>query len=421
MKRVSRLSAACYYLHDDPMAAAPAGCLSPAMKIAIVSSLRPYNEARLYDRQAVHWADRGNDVHIIARNLGEKVEDVPPRIDVTRLESNLHGWARRLHLGWQAKRQIEAIRPDVVHYHDPELHFWLPRLHAKGINVVYDVRENFPFLVVHRNRFKVRPVSAFFSALFWKLETRVLRRAFLVSVTHGLTDIYKTLNRPIITIMNFPSTRRFVLREPARDPVMICGGTLNADRGLFELVELLARVKRRVPGARLLLCGSFASVRLKSAVLARAQQLDVSSSVDVLDRVSHHEYVRSVLPRARLGVYISPPNAQTDLAFPVRLGEYWATGLPTVANDLPELKRIWDADPFFDVFRYDNMDALQEIAEKYLVDYDAAVASGRLARRRVEQAYNGEFEFEKLYRFYRDEVPTGVSATVASRVPRTIT
>jgi glycosyltransferase involved in cell wall biosynthesis len=380
------------------------------MRICIVSTLRPHNEARLYDRQAVYWAARGYQVDIVSRDLGEPLHNLPPGIRVTRLKSTLPGWARRLYLGWQAKRLVEAIRPDVVHYHDPELHFWLPRLAAQGIKVVYDVRENVPFLVLHRNRFKVRTVSAFFAALFARLEKRLLRRTFLVSVTYGLTEIYRALNRPIVTVMNFPSTRRLVLREPAREPVMICGGTLDPDRGLFDLVDLVARVKLRVTGARLLLYGDFASDALKASVLSRARRLHVESAIDVRDRVSHHEYIRTVLPRARLGVYISPPNAQTNVAFPVRLGEYWATGLPSVANDLPEVNRIWTADPFFDTFRYGDMDRLQELVEKYLLDYEAARAAGRLARQRVEEVYNGEVEFGKLQRFYETQfsaIPNG--------------
>jgi len=376
------------------------------MRIAIASTLRPYNEARLYDRQAVHWAERGVHVNIVSRDLGERLSDVPPGINVTRLRSKLHGWPRRLYLGWRAMRQIRALRPDVVHYHDPELHFWLPRLARDGMKVVYDVRENFPFLIKHRNRLKLQSVSNVFSSLFWNLERRVLRDTFLVSVTYGLTEIYKTLSRPIVTVMNFPSTRRFPFREPAREPIIICGGTLNLDRGLFELVELLARLKPTVPSVRLLLCGSFSSEKLKQTLVRRAQRLGVGSSLDILDRVSHHEYIESVLPRARLGVYISPPNAQTDLAFPVRLGEYWATGLPTVANDLPELRRIWAADPFFDIFRYGDMDSVKEIAERYLLDYEAARSAGRLARQRVEDIYNGEVEFSKLYDFYRKEIAT---------------
>lgn len=376
------------------------------MRIAIVSTLRPYNEARLYDRQAVHWANCGNEVHIVARDLGEALDVLPPRIKVTRLASNLPGWARRLYLGCRAMRRVAMIRPDVVHYHDPELHFWLPRLAARGINVVYDIREHFPFLVVHRNRFKIQPISALFASLFWKLETRILRRTFLVSVTQGLADVYRPLNRPIVTVMNFPSTQRFTPTGPAREPIMICGGTLNRDRGLFEMIELLARVKPRVAGARLLMCGDFANAGLKSAVLSRAQRLGVESSLDLVDRLAHHDYIRSILPRARLGVYISPPNAQTNVAFPVRLGEYWATGLPTVANDLPELRRIWKVDPFFDVFHYGDMDSLQEIAERYLLDYEAARVAGRLARQRVEETYNGAFEFQKLQEFYRREIFT---------------
>src|SRR5262245_37979672 len=308
------------------------------MKICIVSTLRPYNEARLYDRQALPWAERGHDVHIIARNLGERLEALPPGIRVTRLESNLRGLSRRLSLGGQALRLVKAIRPDVIHYHDPELHLWLPRLSRRGIKIVYDVRENHPFLVAHYNRLRARPVSAISAELFRRLETRILRTAFLVSVTAGLTDLYRTLQRPIVTVMNFASKRRLMSHEPAREPIMICGGTLNKNRGLTEMVELLARVKSRVPAARLLLCGSFASDKLRSSVRSQARSFGVESSLDILDRVSHHEYLNSVLPRARLGLSINPPNAQNNCAFPVRLGEYWATGLPTVSTELPEVR-----------------------------------------------------------------------------------
>jgi glycosyltransferase involved in cell wall biosynthesis len=374
------------------------------MRICIVSTLRPYNEARLYDRQAVLWAERGHDVHVVARHMGEPLDDVPPGLTVTRLRSDLNGWSRRLHLGGQALRAVKAIRPDVVHYHDPELHFWLPRLRNRRLKIVYDAREHHPFLIVHNNRLKVRPVSVLFAALFSKLETRVLRGGFLVTVTNGITDLYRGLNRPSVTVMNFAARRRFVAREPAREPVMICGGTLNEDRGLSDMVELLARVKRRVPAARLILCGSFVGGALQSAVVAQARRLGVEASLEILGRVSHHEYINSVLPRARLGISITPPNAQNDRAFPVRLGEYWAVGLPTVSNDLPEIKRISEADPFFGIFRYGDMDALEGIAAGYLGDEEAARAAGRLARRRFEEVYNGEAEFDKLERFYRKEI-----------------
>lgn len=259
-------------------------------------------------------------------------------------------------------------------------------------------------MIEHFNRFKLRHVSALFARFFWKLETILLRRAFLVSVTPAVAEIYGALGRPTVTVMNFASKRRFTPQVPAHEPVMICGGTLNEDRGLSEMVELLSRVKRRVPDARLLLCGSFASARLKSSVLSHARQCDVGSSIDLLDRVSHREYISSVLPRARLGISITPPNAQNDCAFPVRLGEYWASGLPSLANDLPEVERIHGADAFFDVFHYGDMDALQSIAERYLLDYELARQAGSLARQRFEDVYNGEAEFEKLEQFYRTEL-----------------
>jgi len=377
------------------------------VKIAIASTLRPYNEARLFDRQALLWAEHGNDVHIFARDFGEALEPLPSNLSVTRLRSTLSGWPRRLHLGWQAVRAISALKPDVVHYHDPELHFWLPWLARRGTKIVYDVRENHPFLIEHFNRFKVRHLSVFFAKLFWRVEATALRHGFLVSVTRRVADIYRPLRRPTVTVMNFASRRRFAQHRPSRDPVMICGGTLNQDRGLTEMVQLVSAVRRRVPEVRLLLCGSFASLKLKSEVLSYARHCGVESSIDLLERVSHREYITSVLPRARLGISITPPNAQNDCAFPIRLGEYWAVGLPSVTNDLPEVKAIHDADSFFDMVRYGNMDELRSTVEKYLLDYDAASEAGDLARRRFEDIYNGETEFDRLRGFY--QVTVGLS------------
>jgi glycosyltransferase involved in cell wall biosynthesis len=60
--------------HPEAGASALRGRRHASMRIPTVSTLRPYNEARLYDRQAVLWAERGHSVHVVTRHLGERLD-----------------------------------------------------------------------------------------------------------------------------------------------------------------------------------------------------------------------------------------------------------------------------------------------------------------------------------------------------------
>jgi len=339
-------------------------------------------------------------VHIVCRDDGRAVNGVPKGIVVHRLGTTARGILARCDLGRQAMRRVLQIKPDFVHYHDPELHPWMTVLNNSGSRVVYDVRENHPFLVDHYNRLGHRSISKRGASLFRSYEKCILKRAFLVSVTRELSEVYRFIGRPITTVMNFAALKQFNPVELTREPVLLCGGTFNEDRGVLELIEVIGRLRRFVPGVRLILSGSFGENSFKRMVLARIEELNVRSEVVIADRIPHKEYIKHVLPQARIGLSINPPNGQNNVAFPVRLGEYWASGIPSIANDIPEVKAIHEKDQFFSMIRGMDMEALEAAAMHYLSSYDAAVEAGRLARKRFEEKYNGEAEFEKLAGFY---------------------
>ena len=370
------------------------------MRIAIVSTLRPYNEVRIYQRQAVQWAGVGEDVHMVARAC---VGQPPPQvrnITVHELGTKWRGLLGRLRLGWQAWRMVRQLRPDVVNYHDPEWHVFAFLVHISGIAVVYDVRENHPFLVEHYNRFWLKPLSKLGAYVYGVLERWFLRKISLVFVTEGLAQCYQPLARPFCVAMNFAAAANIKPTGPSQDPILLTGGSLNEDRGIFDLIEIMDEVRQQVPGVKLLLCGKFQGEELKMRIEHTIRAKGLDSVVEIVPYMPHAEYISTILPRVRLGLCFYRPNEQIDVTFPVRLGEYWAAALPSISSRMPDVEAIWRKDSFFEVCDFEDRAGLVDLIAKYLRDFELSRTRGVNARAMFEQYYSGESEFAKLRKFY---------------------
>jgi glycosyltransferase involved in cell wall biosynthesis len=116
-------------------------------------------------------------------------------------------------------------------------------------------------------------------------------------------------------------------------------GTLNAERRLEVLVDMLARLRRGGLDARLLLVGGSENPRDKRLLEQRATELGVLPHVEFAGFLPHAEALRRV---AGADVCISPIDRGPvlDVGSPTKMIEYMALALPVVANDHPEQKQI---------------------------------------------------------------------------------
>jgi glycosyltransferase involved in cell wall biosynthesis len=116
-------------------------------------------------------------------------------------------------------------------------------------------------------------------------------------------------------------------------------GTLAAERRIDFLVRSIALVCKDVPGTRLLLVGGGADPQDEEDIKAEARRLGIEDNLEIT----------GMLPRAaalaritEASVCVSPfyPTPILNSTSPTKLIEYMAMGLPVVANDHPEQKRV---------------------------------------------------------------------------------
>jgi hypothetical protein len=112
------------------------------MRVVQLTTVHGAFDDRIFFKQCRSLVAAGHEVVEVAPVEKELSEDgvriVPVKVPQNRLLRSTLG-------AWRAYRVVRRLRPDLVHFHDPELLFVGLRLRRKGIRVVYDMHE-----LVHR-------------------------------------------------------------------------------------------------------------------------------------------------------------------------------------------------------------------------------------------------------------------------------
>jgi PEP-CTERM/exosortase A-associated glycosyltransferase len=252
---------------------------------------------------------------------------------------------RELLLMRRLAARIEKVarqeRSQVIHAHSPLLN-GLPALWAGqrlGVRTVYEVRTFWEDAAVSHG---THTETSLRYRLSRALESTVLRRAdAVVTICRGIRAEVIARGVPaarVVIVPNGVDPEWFETRPRATEladrlglgpgPVFGYIGSFSFYEGLPFLVEAMAGVVAKVPGAKLVLAGSG---RDEEALRAAAQR--AGSSVLMLGRVPQDQ-VRDlytlldviVLPRRRMRI--------TELVTPLKPLEAMAAGIPVLASDV---------------------------------------------------------------------------------------
>lgn len=291
--------------------------------------------------------------------------------------------------------KVIKARPDIVHFHDPELLPWAVLMSLFGISMVYDVHEDYPKAIAQNYRLpkiarKILPSIVRF--VEWVC-TPFLRG--IVAVTPEISARFpetKTIlvrNYPILTEFraapyNISDTRR-------KEAIYV--GTITENRniiGMLDAVHLLEDY-----GMKLRLLGGFTVL----ADETRARRHIGWKNV-IFDGWVSRENVVDALASASVGLVTIKPVYHEMAALPIKLFEYMAAEVPIISSDFPIWRKIIeDAECGIMV----DPEKPKEIAEaiRWIFDHPSeARAMGKRGRKAIESKYNWHSEAELLYRLY---------------------
>lgn len=366
------------------------------------TTVHPRDDSRIRSKEIATLARTFGDVRLYVQDglgdemdadLGYRIVDTGPR--QRRIPRMVSG-------AWRMIRAVARARPDVAHFHDPELLPWAILLRLRGIKVVYDVHEDMPQQVKHNPGLPwvaQRLLPPFVAFAEWA-GARLING--LVAPTTTITDRFPTKKTALVR--NFPMMEELHTPDPSpmceRPLAFAYVGYISEIRNIYGMMEAVARLPH--PEARLRLVGSFAVEEVER----RARAMPEWSSV-AFDGWASRRQVARVMAEVRAGLVVLKPVAHEMLTLPIKLFEYMAAGLPVIASDFPVWRDIVEGagcgmlvDPL-------DVGAIAD-AMQWIIDHpDEAQAMGARGRRAVEERFNWAREATTLTDFYQQKLGIG--------------
>jgi glycosyltransferase involved in cell wall biosynthesis len=366
------------------------------MRVCHATSLHPPFDVRIFHKECMTLCQAGHEVTLLAQaDWTERIADGVRVIGLPQISSR----RERPRVWRRIVQQVRTLRPDVVHFHDPELLLLVPLL--RPARLVYDCQEPFAETMLVR-RWIRRPLRRPVSRLVAFLEPTLARRTDAIVVTRDShADRFLPAPIPIIVVHNYPLLSQFDFARRSDGHTVLHVGVLAVGRGSWTMIEALAEVARRVPAAKLVLVGAFDSAKDKAEVHKLIADHGLRKAVQLVGWVPFNS-----LPAwfSQADVGLVPWHSTQEFpppVIPTKMFEYMAARVPVVASDRPVIRRFLDGLGCGLLVEPGNPRALAEAIAYVLTHPVEAQEMGQRGRQAVERDYRWETEGEKLVALYR--------------------
>ncbi len=366
-------------------------------KIVHLTSVHTAFDVRVFHKECKSLARSGKHVVLVVPHPRDEVVD---SVEVKGIRISGGRLVRMTRTAWSLYREALRQNGDVYHFHDPELIPLGLLLAARGKTVVYDIHEDAPADILHKD-YIPQPLRQPLTWSVRKLENAACRRfSGLIAATPTIAKRFHSINPNTVVVHNFPMLDEIAstvdLPWNERPPAMAYIGSISERRGIREILQALALLPSASP-TQMMLAGPFSPEELRTELMrlpgwARVKYLRV------LDRPS----VANLLSRVRLGLLVLQPEPNFLNAMPIKLFEYMAAGIPVIASDFPLWRQIIGEAGCGLLVDPRDPQAIARAME-YLLSHDAeAEAMGRRGRQAARELYNWNSEERVLLKFYSE-------------------
>jgi glycosyltransferase involved in cell wall biosynthesis len=305
------------------------------MKVCHITSAHPPFDVRIFHKECRSLAQAGYEVTLIApANFKERVVEGVHVLGITR---PIHRWQRV-----QAWREIlvavRHLKPDVVHFHDPDLLLLAPFLDCRRL--IYDCHERNAVAMLNKPWLpKLFRHPAYRLVSF--LEPVLARRTTaVVLVDESQVETFQKIGKPLIMVKNFPIIEKSVTNQSdyyAKAVVHV--GAHARSRGCGVMIEAFRLVAEQIPDAELWLVGPFNHHPYEEETRGLIARFDLERVVKLVGQVPYPEALQWI-SKAAIGIIAYQAVPQYQECLPTKVLEYMAAGLPIVAADVPANRNI---------------------------------------------------------------------------------
>jgi len=184
-------------------------------------------------------------------------------------------------------------------------------------------------------------------------------------------------------------------------PVLGFVGGLRPWHGVEVLPELLARLNRRHPGARLIIAGDGP---LRGDLEREFRKRGLAKKVEFTGAVSHEE-IPAVIRQFDIALAPYPKHNHDFYFSPLKLFEYMACGVPVVAANLGQISEVVRNGKTGLVYLPGKLNALVAGCEKLLTNPKLRESIGSSASERVRRKFTWDNNAERVLKLARKTEP----------------
>jgi glycosyltransferase involved in cell wall biosynthesis len=359
-------------------------------RVCHITTVHPAADTRILHKECVSLQAAGYDVTLIAPHPGDCVlEGIRVVALGERARNRLERMARRTQAAYRAAVALDA---ELYHFHDPDFLPFGVRLARAGKRVVYDAHEDIPVQIRHKDW--LPPVARTPAARACALieSASIARIAGVVAVNDDILARLRRHQPRGVVVTNYPRLEEIVpaahWQERARAACYV--GAITRVRGARELVDAMAEVAGELHLAGVVSPAALQTELERSPGWARVRYLGN------LDR----RQVAELLATVKVGVIPLHPIENYLNAYPVKLFEYMAAGIPVVATDVPRWRNLLESHGCGVCVPHGSPRALAAAIRGLLDDDTRARAMGARGRDAALERYSWETQAMRLLRFY---------------------
>lgn len=316
------------------------------------------------------------------------------------------GLRGRLSAYWHFLKTALSERWDVIHYHDFDLCpcAILVRL-ITGRSVIYDVHENYAEEVMVRAYISnaIRPWLKWCVIGIEWLTTRMLGR--VVVVVPCQIDRFKRWGCSSVTLVSnfaprsFAPARSISGGKPCSTHYVLNTGSQTVDYGAMLVLEAAAELHARDTAIPVVGIDRFeGSPGLRELVLEAIPR--VAPHYKLMPRVPPQELFR-YMENALIGLSVMLDTPNKRIAYPTKLFEYMAYGIPIIATNVGYQAEIIHASGAGLLVPPDDPVALADAIASLWGDAKERARLGAAGRRAFFNSYCWELQGEQLLQLYR--------------------
>jgi glycosyltransferase involved in cell wall biosynthesis len=298
--------------------------------------------------------------------------------------------------------KLVRAKADIYQFSSPELipvALLLKLMFRK--RVVYDLVEDYPTMMLNK-QYLPEPLRAFFSGLVTFAESLCAKRldGVISADARTLRRLARIGNSRKIVFLNLPNLKFFRPPVACDKPFdFIYRGGLSERTGLGVLLEAIRILIKRGRHPRLLLVG-YADDQKAFAAVKEAIHNGIPEGVVELRGTIPHEEMAATLAAAKVGLSPLRPIPKFLLNIPVKVWEYWASGIATIATNLPPIRPFFRDGEYGILVPPDDAVVFADALE-WTLDHPSQIEEmGRAARQAVCERLNNSGEVKRLMAFY---------------------